>query len=727
MTQQRAGRKNAPPEADFRLPAEAIATVPVPQQQKLSIEQALLLASQHQEAGRLQQAEIILKQILQVQPECAPAWHTLGLVAHNAGKTELAAGFLERAIKCNGKVALFHANLGEMNRLLKSLDKAVAHGRKAVALDPKLVSAHSNLGIAYFDLEEFEKAENCHKNALKINPDFPPSLNNLGSIFRERKEDEKALEYYNRARTVSPDYLEPLNNIGATLVRMDKPEEALSVLNIALIKKPNYAEAHCNKGYALLSLDQIPQAMISFATALQLRADYAEAFIGIARGRREEQQLDIAEAAARRALQLDPDMAEGWSVLGSIHTSQGLNEEARKSFDKALELDPDNMGAKMGIGNLMLEAGSLTEAESIFRAAADTGKDHIGALFSLVQSRKIKAGDRELALLEDEAQNIAKLPESKATYIHFALGKAYDDLGEADKAFPHFIEGCRLKRKRLHYDADAKEQSFARVREIFSAEFINSRKGQGFKSDAPIFVLGMPRSGTTLTEQIIASHPDVHGAGEIFDLLDIAGSRPKGNEIPFPENMRSASPKQLEDMGRRYVAGLQARSPQSKKITDKMPINFLHIGLIHLILPQAKIVHVSRHPLDTCISCFTRLFAHNQDCTYELKELGRFYRSYSDTIKHWRKVLPNNTFYDVRYEDLVADTATQSRKLIEYCGLDWNDACMEPHKHERSIKTASVTQVRQPVYKTSVARWKKYEKFLGPLIEGLGDALDEKL
>jgi tetratricopeptide (TPR) repeat protein len=726
MTQQRAGRKNAQPEADFRLPAEAIATVPVPRQQKVSIEQALLLASQHQEAGRLQQAETILRQILQAQPECAPAWHTLGLVAHSAGKTEMAAGFVEKAIKCNGKVALFHANLGEMNRLLKNLDKAIDHGKKAVALDPKLVSAHSNLGIAWFDQEEFEKAETCHRAALKLNPDFPPSLNNMGSIHRERKEDEKALEYYNRARAVSPDYLEPLNNIGATLVRMDRPEEALSALNIALIKRPNYAEAHCNKGYALLALDQIPQAMISFATALQLRADYAEAFIGIARGRREEQQLDIAEAAARRALELAPDMAEAWSVLGSIHTSQGLNEKARQAFDKALELDADNMGARMGIGNLMLEAGSLTQAEEIFRAAVETGKDHIGALFSLIQSKKVKAGDRELALLQEEEKKLGTLPESKATYIRFALGKAYDDLGEADKAFPHFLEGCRLKRKRLQYDADAKEKSFARVREVFSAEFINAHQGQGFNSDVPVFVLGMPRSGTTLTEQIIASHPDVHGAGEIFDLLDIGGSRPRPDETPFPENMLSATPQLFADMGRRYAEGLQARNPAAKKITDKMPINFLHIGLIHLILPQAKIVHVSRHPLDTCISCFTRLFAHNQDCTYDLYELGRFYRSYSDTIKHWRKVLPKNAFYDVRYEDLVADTETQSRKLIEYCGLDWNDACMEPHKHERSIKTASVTQVRQPVYKTSVARWKKYEKFLGPLIEGLGDALDEK-
>ena len=714
---------------DFRLPPGAAgATVPVPppqqEQTTLSLEQALALAAHHQEAGRLQQAEIILRQILQARPDCAQAWHTLGLVAHGAGKADLAAQLVEKAIAFNPDMGLYHANLGEMYRLRKNLDKAVEHGLKAVAVDPGLVSAHSNLGIAWFDRDELDKAEACHQAALAINPGFPPSLNNLGSIHRERKEDEKALEYYYRARAANPDYLEPLNNLGATLVRMDQPEKALELLNIALIKKPNYAEAHCNKGYALLQLDRNHEALISFTTALKLRPEYAEAYAGVARARREEQQLDQAEGAARMAITIDPEMAEAWSVLGSVHTAQGLNDAARKAFDRALELDAENMSAKMGIGNLLLEGGQLKEAEGIFRAATEQCKDRLGALFSLVQSKKIRPGDEELAQLEEEAAKIATLPESKAIYLNFALGKAYDDLGEADKAFPHFIEGCALKRKRLNYNADAKDRSFARVREIFSADFIKAHQGQGHASGVPVFVLGMPRSGTTLTEQIIASHPDAHGAGEIFDLLDVCGSRAKDRELPFPENILSLAPAQFQDMGRRYVAGLQARNPAAKKITDKMPINFLHIGLIHLILPNAKIVHVSRHPLDTCISCFTRLFAHNQDCTYDLKELGRFYKAYSDTIKHWRKVLPKGAFYDVRYEELVEDTETQSRRLIEYCGLPWSEACLEPHKHERSIKTASVTQVRQPVYKTSVARWKKYEKFLGPLIEGLGDALE---
>jgi tetratricopeptide (TPR) repeat protein len=711
----------------FRPPTEPhLATVAVPRSDSLPFEQALLQAAQHQEAGRLPEAEQLVRQILEIRPDCAPAWHLLGLVAYGAGKPDMAIDFLGRAVKCDGKIALFHANLGEMNRQQKHVEKAIVHGRKAVALDPKLVSAHSNLGIAYFDNEEYEKAETYHRNALKLDPNCAPSLNNMGSLARERGEQEKALEWYAKARAVQPGYVEPLNNIGATLVRMSRPEEALAALDQALAQNPNYGEAWCNKGSALLDLEQNAPALACFMQALRCRHDYAEAYVGIARAHKGEYQLDQAEAAARRALELDPASEEAWSTLGGIHTSQGKNELAKAAFGKALEIDPACAGAQMGLGNLMLEDGRFAEAERIFAAAEKSGEDRLSFLFSMVQAKKIKKGDPELAELE--AQNIASLPPGKALYVHFSLGKAYDDIGEADKAFPHFIKGCAIKRARLSYDADDKDRAFAGIRQVFSKEFIDKNRGKGFASGKPIFVLGMPRSGTTLTEQILASHPDVFGAGEIYDLLDVAGSRDVQDGKPsFPANIAGMAGEGFAEMGRRYVEGLEKRNPSARRITDKMPINFLHIGLIHLILPQAKIVHVSRHPLDTCISCFTRLFAHNQDATYDLNELGRFYKAYNDMMKHWRQALPAGSFYDIRYEKLVEDTETEARRLVDYCGLDWNDNCLDFHKNERSIRTASVTQVRQPIYKSSLARWKKYEKFLGPLIAGLGDALDGEM
>jgi tetratricopeptide (TPR) repeat protein len=711
------------PKPGFRLPSEPIATAaPAAAAQTLTIEQALQLAAQHQEAGRLQQAEDLVRQVLQVRPNSALAWHTLGLVAHASNKPQLAIEFVGRAVECDPTVALFHANLAEMNRLQKNIDEAIACGLRAVKCDPNQVSAHTNLGIAYFDNDEFDKAEACHRKAIALDPTCAPSLNNLGSVLRERKDDEAALSWYEKALAAQPGYLEPLNNIGATLVRMDRPEEAIKVLQEAITRNPGYAEAHCNLGFALLELEKIKPALECFTRALHYRPDYPEAYVGLARVHKEEYLLDAAEKHARTAIAMEPDSQDAWCVLGTIQTAQGVPGEARKSFEKALEIDPELTGAHMGLGNLLLEDGHIEAAERIFREAGKDGYDRTSTLFSLVQARKMKKDDPEIAELE--AMDVKTLPPNKAIYVHFALGKAYDDTGVPDKAFPHFIEGCRIKRARLTYDADEKDRIFASVRETFSKKFIDERRGGGCKSELPIFVLGMPRSGTTLTEQIIASHPDVFGAGEIFDLLDAVGSRTQGPQEPFPCNIAKLDAKGLAAMGQSYVDGLRKRDKAAKRITDKMPINFLHIGIIHLILPKAKIVHVHRHPLDTCISCFTRLFAHNQDATYELKELGRFYRAYYETMQHWKKVLPKGAYYDIRYEKLVENTDEEARKLIDYCGLDWNDACLEFHKTERTVRTASVTQVRQPIYKSSLARWKKYEKFLGPLIEGLGPALE---
>ena len=707
----------------FSAPATITPTVPMPMPQTLSIEQALALAAQHQEAGRLAQAEDILNKIVQVQPANAQALHLLGICAHMAGNNELAADLVGRAIKSNGDWAIFHANRAEMCRLLKRLDEAVAHGQQAVSLDPRLLAGHSNLGIAYYDRKEYDRAESCHEAALKINPDFAPSLNNMGSILRDdRKDFEGAIDYYRRAARANPDYLEPLNNLGATLAQSDKPEEALAVLNQALVQNPRYAEAHCNRGFALLSLEKYPQCLACFETTLRLRADYPEAWQGIARAFKELYELEKAEAAALESLELDPAKPEAHATLGSIYVAQGHPERAKACFARALEIDSDLSSGKMGLGNIYLEEGRFKEAEEIFRTVIDVPGERAGALFSMAQTKKVKPGDDIIAMLEAEAEKLDSLPENKASYVHFALGKIYDDLGDAERAFPHFIAGCAIKRRRIEYDADEKDAYFRRVEKTFTRSFIDSHRGHGDSSDLPVFVLGMPRSGTTLTEQIIASHPDVFGAGELFDLINLAQSTEKSSDPEFPETMETMKPAGMKEMARQYVEGLQARDPNAKRITDKMPANFLHIGLIHLILPNAKIVHVNRNPLDTCISCYTRLFAHNQNQTYELNELGRYYRGYNDLMKHWRAVLPAGAFHDVQYEALVDDTETEARRLIEYCGLDWNEACLAFHKNKRNVRTASVHQVRQPIYKTSVARWKKYETFLGPLIEGLGDA-----
>ncbi len=712
----------------FTLPETPIAaTVPTPQPQQLSVEQALALAGQHQQSGRLLPAEDILRKVLAAQPENAHAYHLLGIVAHQAGKPELAIQLIEKAVSIDTSVALYFTNLGEMCRQSGRVDDAIAHGEKAVALEATHAAALSNLGIAYFDAGRLEEAEDCQQKALAENPNLVPALNNIGSIVRERKEFEAAAEYYRRAIDVEPNAIDPLNNLGVTLNRLDRPEEAIVLLDRALSVKPDFAEALCNKGFALDKLDRYAEALECFAKALNIRAEYPEAYLGVGRVRRSLHQLDIAEEMIRKAIAMKPDLTEAHSLLGSVLMEQGRSKDAEECYNTALAIEPDCVSAMSGIGNLKLEAGDLAESEQIFRDLLDKEEsDRASVLFSLINAKKTKQDDPEFALLQEEEKTLSSLPESKRIYAHFALGKAYDDLGEADKAFPHFMEGCRLKRSKVDYDPALHKQNFENIKKVFTKTFLDRWRGQGDDSHVPILVVGMPRSGTTLTEQIIASHPNVFGAGELYDLMDLVGWRSAGDDSNYPQRMTHTNANELQKLGAQYAAGLAARAPGMAHVTDKMPANFLQIGLVHLILPNAKIVHVARHPLDTCLSCYTRLFAHNQDNTYDLFELGDYYRTYRDLMDHWHSVLPTGAFYDLRYEKLVENTEEEARRLIDYCGLPWDDACLAFYENKRAVRTASVTQVRQPVYRSSLARWKKYEKFLGPLIEGLGDALDRE-
>ncbi|BAV35041.1 hypothetical protein SCL_2764 [Sulfuricaulis limicola] len=708
-------------------PSDLLAEPIVPgarsQPQPLSIEQALVLATQHQSQGRLAEAERVLRQILQVQPHHAFALHLLGVIAHQAGKPDLAIKLIEEAIRHNGDVALFHSNLGEMYRQAGRLDDAIRHGERAVALDPRMVAAHGNLGIACYDRKDYDRAEACQRRALALEPRFAPALNNLGSICRARKQPDEAMDWYRQAIAANPQYVESLSNLGAVLLEEERADEAVEPLEQALRLNPNHAEALCNLGMVRNVLDQYDAALPLFRKALRLRPDYAEAYIGLARFHHEQEHLAEAERCARRAVELAPQKAEMCGQLGNIYTEMARSDEARAMFEKALAIDPGCHEALLGLGHLCMERGDMDQAEALFHQALALKQDSLPARFHLAQVRKVTAGDANLAALE-AAEQAARDPAhplsaKKWITLHFALGKSYDDSQQYDQAFPHFLEGCRLKRATYDYDAEAVTQHFDSIMRTFSRETLERLRGAGDASTVPIFVLGMPRSGTTLTEQILASHPDVHGAGELPDLLAIA-QRPV-NGAGYPENLLAIDRAQLTAWGTDYVAGLRRRAPEAKHITDKMPANFFAVGLIHLMLPNAKIIHVNRNPVDTCLSCFTRLFNRKQNQTYDLAELGRYYVDYVQLMNHWRALLPAGAFLDVQYEDIVAHPETQARRLLDYGGLDWNAACLDFHKHQRSIRTASVTQVRQPIYKTSVERWRHYEKYLDPLLDALGD------
>ena len=313
------------------------------------------------------------------------------------------------------------------------------------------------------------------------------------------------------------------------------------------------------------------------------------------------------------------------------------------------------------------------------------------------------------------------LSETDRTQLHFAVAKAYADLERHREAFDHMLRGNKLKRGKIEYDEPANLALFDEIIGTVTKKLMREKKGQGASSKVPVFILGMPRSGTTLVEQILSSHPQVFGAGELREMHEVtqAMRRPDGSEWPFPGFVPSMTAKELRAFGEEYVRRVQALAPEASRVTDKMPSNFYYVGLIHLAMPNARIIHTMRDPIDTCLSCFSKLFSHEQNHTYDLGELGRFYRAYERLMAHWREILPKGVMIDVRYEDVVADLETQARRIIAHAGLEWDEACLAFHRNKRPVKTASATQVRRPIYKSSIGRWKPYEDLLAPLLKEL--------
>jgi len=554
-------------------------------------------------------------------------------------------------------------------------------------------------------------------------PDDAEAYYSLGNTLRKFGRTDEAEASYKRALQIRPDYAAVHSNMGNLVLAQGRLDEAEISYRRALQARPDCAEMHYNLGNIIRVQGRFDEAEVSYRRALQIRPDYAETCNNLGTLLQDMGRLVEAEASYRGALQAKPDYAEAYNNLGNVLLDVSRMDEAEASFRRALEVKPDYPDAIYNLGGCLMNQGRLDEAEARYLELQKTKSRFVEGSFAIAQLRKVKFSDANFAALiaVDEAarSGAAPLMDKEAIFLHFALGKSYDDLGDHAKAFPHFIEGCKLKRATLDYDPSKTTRHFDSIMRNFDASTINRLRDGGDPSHLPIFVLGMPRSGTTLTEQIIASHPEVHGAGELPDLMAIAQRNIAA--ATFPDNLCQLDQAQLTAWGAEYVASLQRHAPDARHITDKMPANFQAVGLIHLMLPHAKIIHVNRNPVDTCLSCFSTLFKHGQEFTYDLSELGQYYFDYVRLMEHWRNVLPEWAFLDVQYEDIVVDQEGQARRLIEHCGLEWNDACLDFYKNQRAVRTASVAQVRQPIYKSSVERWRKYEKFLGPLLDALGD------
>ena len=463
---------------------------------------------------------------------------------------------------------------------------------------------------------------------------------------------------------------------------------------------------------------QFDQAMALYARIMAQAPRRTEPYLGSGGVCLADGRYDEALYWFTRAQEIAPDLPSALEGAGSALLALGRPAEALTVFERLQSVDAKSDMAFHGAGEALQQLGRLPEARRAVERAVALAPDHAGHHYALAQLGRFVEDDPRLAGLERLAVKAVSLPEAARCELHFALGKAYDERGRYAEAFEHLRTANALKRRHIVYD----EAMFLGILDDLAAAFtpavMAARRGAGDPSDIPVFVVGMPRSGTTLVEQIIGSHPAAFGAGELMYLHYLLGQNLAGPD--FPAHFAEVPNEALRKLGSLYAARLRASAPQAARIVDKLPANFMLAGLIHLVLPNARIIHVRRDPLDTCLSCYMNLFSQNIDYSYDLGELGRYYHAYEGLMAHWRRVLPEGAMLEVRYEELVKDFAAEARRIVAYCGLDWDEACLSFHRTERVVHTLSSAQVRQPLYTSAVGRAAPYRQWLGPLCEALG-------
>jgi tetratricopeptide (TPR) repeat protein len=413
------------------------------------------------------------------------------------------------------------------------------------------------------------------------------------------------------------------------------------------------------------------------------------------------------------------------TVLGQVLHENDRYDEALEVLEKAVKANRRNPEALNFYGVALKSVGRLEESRDYILEALKLNDGMYGAYANLNDLVDFSEGEGEALFNRmDAIFEASKNPEADQLLpLHYAYAKALDDRGEHERALQHYITGGRMKRAQLEYNEKETFAFFDAIREAFPKEIFEKRSYAGLDDERPVFIIGMPRSGSTLVEQILSSHPQVHGAGEVKYLSRAIGQlRDRLPSLPkYPQMMAKITPSQLDMVAKKYLEALTAGAGDAKRVTDKLLTNYFFVGLIHLLYPKAKFVNTLRDPVDTCLSGFTKLFKDDMPHSYDLAELGRYYCKYRELMEHWNKVLPEGVLTSVQYEDVVADTETQAKALIDFIGLKWDRKCLDFHKSDRPVKTASVAQVRKPIYKTAVQRWKKYGDGLQPLIDAVAE------
>jgi tetratricopeptide (TPR) repeat protein len=672
-------------------------------------------------AGRLGEAARVCRELINRAPNMADAYNVFGVISNAQGQPEQATALIQRAIELNPNVASYYANLGEVERQRGRLEEAEAALTKAIELEPTAAQAYSNLGIVHFDRKDFEAAAVAYERAIELQPVFPEAYNNLGNAYRTLERRKDALAAYQHAVTQREGYAEAYNNMASALQEGQDTESAEHAYRKAIALKPNYIEAYNNLALLLFRADRTEDALRTLGDALKIDEKNISTLLNICRTQLKRGAHAIAEQAAMMAADIDPTKAEPHAALAEIKHELDRPQEALAHIDRAIELEPDAADMHSFRGVLLKAIGRLDEAREAVRRAIELNPKLYSAYSNLIDLETFDSSHDLLGKMEEVLAGAEDPQSERYLPLYFTMGKALEDAGDYPRALEHYQIGARLRRQQLKYDEADTLEFFGRIKAAFTKQTFEHRRFPGNPSPVPVFIVGMPRSGSTLVEQILSSHPDTYGAGEIKVLHRSLGAlRDRFPMIPkFPMMVEAMEPAHFEQVAQAYLAEVQRDAGGAKRVTDKLLTNFFFVGLIHLLFPNAKIIHTRRNPVDTCLSAFTKLFKDDMPHSYDFGELGRYYRAYQELMAHWEEVLPPGVLKTVDYESVIEDLEGNARALVQHIGLPWNDACLDFHKSKRPVKTASVVQVRQPVYKSSVERWRRYGDGLAPLLASL--------
>lgn len=609
-------------------------------------------------------------------------------------------------------------------RYTRDFDTALQLIGQLKEISPEHGRAHQEEGHTYRDMGSPDEALMAYARACRFNPALVASWRGQLDILTRKGLAPQAGQV--RAQLESLQQLpRPLLSV-LDLIGQRKLLQAEDICRQFLQKVPHHVEGMRLLADIGMRLGVLDDAEFLLDAALKLEPDNARVRIDYIQALRKRQKFAAALEQARMLLDSAPDNLQFKSLFAIESMQTGDYETALATFDEILEQLPADAVTLTSRGHALKTCGNYEDAVEAYQAALNSNPHHGEAYYSLANLKVYEFGDAEIRDMHAQEKN-RNLSHMDRVHLNFALGKAYEDKGDFATSFRYYAQGNRLKKFQTTYKAERMTEDLKAQQDVCTAQLFERRSGAGHAAPDPIFIVGLPRAGSTLLEQILSSHSQVDGTLELPNILSLSQrlrrrARQEG-ATQYPGILDELSDEELEAFGRAYIEDTRIHRQGAPFFIDKMPNNFRHIGLIHLILPHAKIIDARRQPMACCFSGYKQLFAEGQEFTYDLADAGTYYRDYVELMNHWDAVLPGKVLR-VHYEDVVADTEGQVRRILDHCGLPYEDACVNFYETRRSVRTPSSEQVRQPIYSSGLEQWRNFEPWLDPLKQALGEVLD---